>query len=144
MKIKVSCRLECRAQPDWAHEFPDRTGWHPNLPDLYSWKFHLPQVWVINSHKIRSLDKNWCQKKIDNNKKILENNLEIFWFFDFFFQIFCIIIVLIKVWGSGRKTSGFRTARTLKICRTSELDVMSGRALLEWTYKVRTFGLCSL
>ena len=36
---------------------------------------------------------------------------------------------LIKVSSPVRKTSGFRTARTFKICRTSGLDVMSGRAL---------------
>ena len=36
---------------------------------------------------------------------------------------------LIKVSSPVRKTSGFRTARTFKICRTSGPDVMSGRAL---------------
>ena len=33
------------------------------------------------------------------------------------------------IWRPGRKTSGFRTVRILKICRTSGPDVMSGRAL---------------
>ena len=31
--------------------------------------------------------------------------------------------------ASGKKTSGFQTVRTFKICRTSGPDVMSGRAL---------------
>ena len=77
------------------------------------------------------------------NKQQQQNHLENFLIF-FFFKFFVLLLSLLKVRGSGRKTSGFRTARTLKICRTSGLDVMSGRALLEWTYKVRTFGLCSL
>ena len=45
-----------------------------------------------------------------------------FFFWDFF--------LLIKVSGPVRKMSGFRTARTFKICRTSGPDVMSGRALI--------------
>ena len=36
---------------------------------------------------------------------------------------------------TGRKTSSFRTVRILKICRTSGLDVMSGRALVEWLWQ---------
>ena len=42
--------------------------------------------------------------------------------FRFFFLFF-------NVWRPGRKTSGFQTVRILKIFRTSETDVMSGRAL---------------
>ena len=41
-----------------------------------------------------------------------------------------VVSTLIKVSGPVRKTSGFRTARTFKICRTSGPDVMSGRALI--------------
>jgi hypothetical protein len=37
----------------------------------------------------------------------------------------------LKVRRLGMKTSGFRTVRILKICRTSGLDVMSSRALLQ-------------
>ena len=66
-------------------------------------------------------------------KKSWKKKLKKFWFFFFFFSnfldSFSIIIVLLKVRRPGRKKSGFRTARTLKICRTSEPDVMSGRAL---------------
>ena len=39
------------------------------------------------------------------------------------------IFLSLKVWRPGRKMSGFRTARILKICQTSGPDVMSGRAL---------------
>ena len=42
---------------------------------------------------------------------------------------FWIFFLSLKVWRPGRKTSGFRTIRILKICRTSGPDVMSGRAL---------------
>ena len=48
-----------------------------------------------------------------------------------------ILLKVVKVRRPVRKTSGFRTVRILKICRTSRLDVMSGRALLEITI----FGL---
>ena len=81
---------------------------------------------VINSHKIRSLDTNLLSKVIKQKK--LKKKIRIF-FFKFFWFFFSIIIVLLNVRRPGRKTSGFLTARTLKICRTSEPDVMSGRAL---------------
>ena len=56
-------------------------------------------------------------------KKLKKKSNLNFFFLDFFF-------LLIKVSGLVRKTSGFRTAQTLKICRTSGPDLMSGRALL--------------
>ena len=37
---------------------------------------------------------------------------------------------MLKVWRLGWKTSGFQIVKILKICWTSGLDVMSGRALL--------------
>ena len=40
------------------------------------------------------------------------------------------IFLLIKVSGPVRKTSGFQTALTFKICRTSGQDMMSGRDLV--------------
>ena len=66
------------------------------------------------------------KKKIE--KKIFEKL-----FLDFF--------LLINVSGPVRKTSGFRTARTFKICRTSGPDLMSGWALIlivvaEWEIKL--------
>ena len=41
----------------------------------------------------------------------------------------CFVNENIKVQGPGGKMSGFWTVRTLKICRTSRPDIMSGRAL---------------
>ena len=58
-------------------------------------------------------------------KKIWKKNFEIF--FPFFLMFFTVL----KVRRPGRKTSGFRTVRILKILRTSRLDVMSGRALFQ-------------
>ena len=55
----------------------------------------------------------WCQKFLDQVNK----------------QIFSILKVL-KVRHPGGKTSGFRTVQKLKICQTSEPDVMSDRALM--------------
>ena len=46
------------------------------------------------------------------------------------FEIFLIFFLFLKVRRPGRKTSGFRTVRILKILQTSRPDVMSGRALL--------------
>ena len=74
-----------RARPDWAYEFPDRTGpdtqicrTGPAGPDwirTYIFKHFTYQVWVIDSLKIRSVDTNlvskvlnwdvWTIKKID-------------------------------------------------------------------------------
>ena len=112
-----------RAQPDWAYEFPDRTGpdtqicrTGPAGPDWIRtciFKHFTYQVWVINSHKIRSLDIHLVSKV---NKKNLKN---------FFF----LFLKVLKVRRPERKTSGFRTVRILKICRTSGPDMMSGRAL---------------
>ncbi len=48
-----------------------------------------------------------------------------------FFGFFLLFLKVLKVRRPGRKTSGFRTVRILKICRTSGPDVMSGRALLQ-------------
>ena len=50
-------------------------------------------------------------------------------FFIEIFIYFFIFYLFLKVHRPGRKTSGFRTVRILKICRTSGLDLMSGRAL---------------
>ena len=90
----------------------------------YIFKHFAYQVRVINSHKIRSLD---LVSKVKEEKKS--------WFFFFsnllnFLYSFSIIILLLKVRRPGRKKSGFRTARTLRICRISGPDLMSGRALM--------------
>ena len=77
--------------------------------------FPVHKFGVKNAHRQNK------QKIIKFGKKKLEkkrNKKNIFFF------------LLIKVCGPVRKTSGFRTAQTFKICRTSEPDVMSGRALL--------------
>ena len=37
-------QFEFRAQPDWAFEFPDRTG-HPNLPDRSCWAGLNPDLY---------------------------------------------------------------------------------------------------
>ena len=52
----------------------------------------------------------------------MNNKKKIFFFF--------LSSKVLKVWRPGRKTSGFRTVRILKICQTSGPDVMSSRALL--------------
>ena len=46
-------------------------------------------------------------------------------------NVFLLLSKVLKVRRPGRKTSGFRTVRILKICRTSGPDVMSSRALLQ-------------
>jgi hypothetical protein len=60
-----------RAQPDWAYEFPPRTG--PDTQICWTgpviFKHFTYQVWVINSHKIRSPDTNLVLK-VNNKKKI--------------------------------------------------------------------------
>ena len=101
-----------RAQPDWVYEFPDRTGRDiqicrtgpagPNRIWTYTFKHFNYQVWDMNSHKIRS-DTSLVSKVNKKNKNL-----------DFLFP--------------GRKMSGFGTLWILKICQTSGLDVMSGRA----------------
>ena len=83
---------------------------------------------------IRSLDTNLVSKNINwdvlenKEKKILKKN-----FLKFFFSWnFLLLLKVLKVRRPERKTSGFRTVRILKICRTSWPDVMSGRALTQW------------
>ena len=44
-------------------------------------------------------------------------------------KTFWIFYLFLKVRRLRRKTSGLQTVRILKICRTSALDLMSGRAL---------------
>ena len=87
-----------RAQPDWAYDFPDRTGPDTQIcqkgPAAQDWIrtyifIHFTyQVRVINSHKIRSLDTNLVSKVNNNNNKILKKkfwkNFRIFFFWKFF------------------------------------------------------------
>ena len=47
-------------------------------------------------------------------------------FFWNFLKFFILFLEVLKVRRPWRKTSGFRTVRILKICRTSGPDVMSG------------------
>ena len=94
--VKLSQTCLCRAQLDWAYEFPDRTG-HPNLPDrscrtrlnpdLYVWTFYIPnnRIW-LQFIKLKLLF-----KKVNRQKKIwkiFENCFLNFFFFEFFFLIF--------------------------------------------------------
>ena len=128
-----------RAQPDLAYQFSDRTGpdtqickTGPAGPDwirTYIFKHSTYQVWVINSHKIRSLDTNLVSK-LNKQKEILKKKFGIFLkFVVIFLDFFFLLLKVLKVRRTGKKTSCFWTVRILKICRTSRPDVMSGRAL---------------
>jgi hypothetical protein len=112
---------DIRARPDWAYEFPDRTGLDTQIcrtgpagPDwirTYTFQHFTYQLQVIYSHI-------WCHKLLNLISKQKKKNLK------FFFEKRGF-----TVRRPGRKTSGFQTVRILKICRTSGPDVMSGRAL---------------
>ena len=84
-----------RAQPDWACEFPYRTGpddqicrtglaW-PDCIRTYIFKHFTYQVRIINSHKIRSLGTNLVST-VNKQKKVLKKFT--FCFFQFFFYFF--------------------------------------------------------
>ena len=115
-----------RARPDWAYEFPDPTGpdtkicrTGPAGPDwirTYTFQHFTHQVRVIYSQI-------WCHKLLNLINKQKKSWKKIWLFFFFLFSRG------FTVRRPGRKTSGFRTVRILKICRTSGPDVMSGRAL---------------
>ena len=68
--ITLKISFGSRAQPDWAYEFPDRTGPDTQIcrtgttePERTYISNHFTyQVHIINSHKIRSLDTNLVSK----------------------------------------------------------------------------------
>ena len=74
----IPLSLRSRARPDWAYEFPDRTGpdtlicrTSPAGPDwirTYIFKHFTYQLQVITSHKIRSLNTNLVSKIPRPNK----------------------------------------------------------------------------
>ena len=70
---------------------------------------------------------------------ILKKKFENVLIFDFDFWFFPQFLKELKVRRPGRKTSGFRAVRILKICRTSGPDVMFGRALVEEFKLVQIF-----
>ena len=76
--------------------------------------FYFPDDGLLTLLKIEKR----LKKKIKNQKKKFK-----------IFFVFFLFITVLKVRHPGRKTSGFRTVRILKILRTSGSDVMSGRAL---------------
>ena len=133
--------LHFKAWPDWAYEFPGRSGpdiqicqTGPAGPDwirTYLLKLFKYQVRVINSLEIRSLDTNLVSTVLLDhiNKKKMKKHFE---------KKNLLFLKVLKVRCSERKTSGFRTVRILTIFRTSGPDVMSGRALLHWLGSTET------
>ena len=100
--------MKVRAQPDWAYEFQDQTGSDTQicgqvLPDRGESGLLFLNI-LIAKYGISILIRQgpWTQRNI---KKNLEHI-----FFNF-------------------QMSRFRTVRTLKICRTSGPDMMSGSSL---------------
>ena len=101
-----------RAQPDWAHEFPDRTGpdnqicrTGPAGPDwirTYIFKPCTYQIQVINSHKISSLDTTLVSK-VNKQKN----------------EVFYLFFKVLNVWEGKRPVS--RQLGLWKLARLPDL-----------------------
>ena len=111
-----------RAQPNWAYEFPDRTGTDTQICrtglalDIHfkNFTYQITEFHWSSSNWSFSFEKVNKQKRIWNKRNFKK--------FIFFISLFWFLKVL-TVGHLGRKSSSFRTVRT------SRPDMMSGRAL---------------
>ena len=121
----MSASHKCRARPDWAYEFPDRTGpdtqicrTGPAGPDwirTYTFQHFTYQLQVIYSHI-------WCHKLLNLISKQKKKNLKFFfekeiWFFFFDLKFFWFFFLIFSsIFKSGvregkrpvSRQSGFR------------------------------------
>ena len=121
-----------RAQPNWAYEFPDRTGPDTQIcctsPALdIHFKTFTHQItefhwsssnWNFSFKKVNKQKRIWNKRNFKSLKK--KNILFYYYFFGGFLKV-------LKVWSLGRKTSRFRTVRFWQFSGLP--DMMSGRAL---------------